>query len=263
MAAHPVEQAAYAHYALTVVHPFADGNGRVARALASVYLYRSLSIPLVVFASQRLAYLAALAAADQGDHGPWLAFVADRGIDTMQLIAEILRSAGRPQPDEVAERLDSSFSPRGRSHAELDNLALRLLAEAQTAWGQQIGRLRSRSLRAELGRGVSGAPAPAGYRRIGGGDCPAVIVNLATPPPAAFDVSLSFRVNIAQDDENPFGFQLEALGAQDHLDVRDTDVAPELSESLKLRLGDWVNRHLRALLEHLDLKSNPALKTYR
>jgi Fic family protein len=39
--AHPVEQAAYAHYALTVVHPFADGNGRVARALGSVYLYKN------------------------------------------------------------------------------------------------------------------------------------------------------------------------------------------------------------------------------
>src|SRR5262249_36629155 len=34
--AHPVQQASYAHYALTAIHPFSDGNGRVARALASV-----------------------------------------------------------------------------------------------------------------------------------------------------------------------------------------------------------------------------------
>ncbi|MBI3648097.1 MAG: Fic family protein [Actinobacteria bacterium] len=39
-AAHPVLQAAYAHYFLVAVHPFADGNGRVARAMASVYTYR-------------------------------------------------------------------------------------------------------------------------------------------------------------------------------------------------------------------------------
>jgi len=47
-AAHPVLQAAYAHYCLVAVHPFQDGNGRVARALASVYLYRNraASVPL-------------------------------------------------------------------------------------------------------------------------------------------------------------------------------------------------------------------------
>ncbi|HMA47288.1 MAG TPA: Fic family protein, partial [Frankiaceae bacterium] len=47
-AAHPVLQAAYAHHALTAVHPFADGNGRTARALASVYLYRAARVPLLV-----------------------------------------------------------------------------------------------------------------------------------------------------------------------------------------------------------------------
>jgi Fic family protein len=43
LAAHPVVQAAYAHYAFVCVHPFVDGNGRVARALASVFLYRPRS----------------------------------------------------------------------------------------------------------------------------------------------------------------------------------------------------------------------------
>jgi Fic family protein len=86
--AHPVEQAAYAHHALTAVHPFADGNGRVARALASVYLYKRHSIPLVVFADQRQIYFDVLARAEDGDTCPWIAFVADRGIDTIELMVE-------------------------------------------------------------------------------------------------------------------------------------------------------------------------------
>jgi Fic family protein len=45
LGAHPVVQAAYAHYCLAVVHPFADGNGRVARALASAFTYRAISMP--------------------------------------------------------------------------------------------------------------------------------------------------------------------------------------------------------------------------
>jgi Fic family protein len=103
--AHPVEQATYAHYALTAVHPFADGNGRVARALGSVYLYRSRSIPLVIYANQRAAYFDAIARADEGQAGPFLAFVADRGIDSMQLVEEILSPTAGPQPDEVARHL--------------------------------------------------------------------------------------------------------------------------------------------------------------
>lgn len=45
--AHPVMQAAFAHYAFVCIHPFPDGNGRVARALASVFLYRSPGVPLL------------------------------------------------------------------------------------------------------------------------------------------------------------------------------------------------------------------------
>ena len=64
--AHPILQAAYAHYGVVAVHPFADGNGRVARALASGYLYRRPGVPLVIFADQKDAYLDGLEEADQG-----------------------------------------------------------------------------------------------------------------------------------------------------------------------------------------------------
>ena len=49
---HPVAQAAYLHHALLHVRPFADGNGRVARALASGCLLRAASIPLVQLAER-------------------------------------------------------------------------------------------------------------------------------------------------------------------------------------------------------------------
>lgn len=47
---HPVVQAAYLLDALDHVQPFADGNGRVARALASGCLLRAASIPLLILA---------------------------------------------------------------------------------------------------------------------------------------------------------------------------------------------------------------------
>ncbi len=64
--AHPAVQAAFAHHALVAVHPFADGNGRVARLLASVFLLRVASVPLTVFAHQKAKYLSTLRSADRG-----------------------------------------------------------------------------------------------------------------------------------------------------------------------------------------------------
>lgn len=96
LAAHPVVQAAYAHYAFVRIHPFADGNGRVARALAAVFLYRRPGVPLVIFADQKTRYLDALEAADQDLSGPFVAFVAERAIDTIELVRMSLGAQSTP-----------------------------------------------------------------------------------------------------------------------------------------------------------------------
>jgi Fic family protein len=95
-AAHPVLQASYVHYAFVVIHPFADGNGRVARVLTSVFFYRACSIPFLVFVNQKPGYLEALHAADLADDRPLLIFFRDRGIDTMQLVIERLLTTAAP-----------------------------------------------------------------------------------------------------------------------------------------------------------------------
>jgi hypothetical protein len=56
-AAHPILQAAFAHYAFVRIHPFTDGNGRMARALASIFTYRGGSMPLMILVDQRDGYL--------------------------------------------------------------------------------------------------------------------------------------------------------------------------------------------------------------
>jgi Fic family protein len=57
-----------AHYAFVAIHPFADGNGRVARALASVFTYRAYSVPVLILAESRNDYLTNLEAADRSNH---------------------------------------------------------------------------------------------------------------------------------------------------------------------------------------------------
>jgi Fic family protein len=93
-AAHPVLQAAYAHYAFVCVHPFADGNGRVARALASAYLYRSPGVPLLIFADQKDPYIDVLEVVDAGDPRGFVHFMLQRVLDVIDLIRSFLRVPG-------------------------------------------------------------------------------------------------------------------------------------------------------------------------
>jgi Fic family protein len=60
----PPLAAAVVHSWLTIIHPFEDGNGRVARLLANVVLLRAGWPPLIVASSDRLQYLDALSASD-------------------------------------------------------------------------------------------------------------------------------------------------------------------------------------------------------
>ncbi|HXD34354.1 MAG TPA: Fic family protein [Pyrinomonadaceae bacterium] len=67
----PEVEAAWLHHRFTQIHPFQDGNGRVARALASIVFIREKWFPLVIHGdSQRDEYLTALENADYGDLKP-------------------------------------------------------------------------------------------------------------------------------------------------------------------------------------------------
>ncbi len=69
-------QAAWLHHRFTQIHPFQDGNGRVARALASLVLVKEGLFPLVVTRDDKPSYLNALEAADHGDLKPLIDIIA-------------------------------------------------------------------------------------------------------------------------------------------------------------------------------------------
>jgi hypothetical protein len=83
----PVLDATVVHAWLTHIHPFADGNGRLARLLANVALTKGGYPPLAISSkSDRGQYLDALAASDDGDILPLydlFATVIKRAVKTM------------------------------------------------------------------------------------------------------------------------------------------------------------------------------------
>lgn len=65
----------YLHHRLVYVHPFLDGNGRVARLAANLALMSAGYPPVVLRVSDRLRYYRYLQAADDGDLRPFAGFV--------------------------------------------------------------------------------------------------------------------------------------------------------------------------------------------
>ena len=64
---HPVVSAAWLHHRFVQIHPFQDGNGRVARAMTLLSLEREKFPPIVVDERSRNRYIDALDRANDGD----------------------------------------------------------------------------------------------------------------------------------------------------------------------------------------------------
>jgi Fic family protein len=68
---------AWLHHRFTQIHPYQDGNGRVARALGTLVLLKAELLPLVVDRDLRVDYIHALESADGGDLTPLAMQFAD------------------------------------------------------------------------------------------------------------------------------------------------------------------------------------------
>ncbi|MGA1285431.1 MAG: Fic family protein [Prochlorothrix sp.] len=87
----PEVGAAWLHHRFTQIHPFQDGNGRVARALASLVFIKAGLFPLVIRDLDRPVYIHALEAADAQDLKPLITLFTQRQKES------ILRALGLEQ----------------------------------------------------------------------------------------------------------------------------------------------------------------------
>ncbi len=259
-AAHPVVQAAYAHYAFVCVHPFADGNGRVARALASVFLYRRPGIPLVIFADQTPAYLDALSAADAGRPEAFVSFVEQRAIDTVNLVLAELPTMTSQADSELAQAISGkplSAPPGVRLARTVRGLLAHSVADV----------LAHEELPAHVSAAVSSDDFAGSYVAAREGSMlDPVSVTLSWVPHTACAVTLHYFIVVNEpwsaSDVSPDARRHPVLsivtdGAKrsgQDLRVWSHEVGPTASRAFELRLRAWVRGRLEELKRELAVR---------
>jgi Fic family protein len=120
----PEVMSAWLHHRFTQIHPFQDGNGRIARALASLVFLKAGLFPLVVKDSDRTVYIEVLEQADQDDLGPLVALFARLQRDA------ILKALGIEQQVKQARYAEQIISS-----------AIRVLEERATAEAEKLNQV--------------------------------------------------------------------------------------------------------------------------
>lgn len=262
-AAHPVLQASYAHYAFVSIHPFADGNGRVARALASVYTYRALSVPLVILAEHRTEYRAALEKADARDYQPFGEFTLDRTLDSIQLVSETLKAAGVPAPIEAATELKRVYLTQGGySHGEVDGAAYRVFDAFTSEVGRQSAGLNTPELAVSLGFDQATAIAPPNqlYRVPITAGPRIAQVRLRTTPPAKAELLRYVTLEVPKDSGQEDDLVLRCLETDDIFQARMTEAHPALTGTLQLRLSVFVHGFLGRAISDITKSASSILR---
>lgn len=145
----PMIVAAWFHHRFTQIHPYQDGNGRVARALTTLVLLRAELLPLVVDRDLRVEYIQSLEAADFGDLSPIAGLFArlERSaiLQALSVDADAEVSHQKTLTAAVIETLADKFGKRRQAKvAELrsvNEVARSLRAIARSSLADALSRL--------------------------------------------------------------------------------------------------------------------------
>jgi len=147
--AHPIVRAAWLHHRFICIHPFKDGNGRVARALVLLVLLAANYSPLVVDRTRRDEYLRTLDAANDGDLLPLIRLFAQ--LEIVALRSELEVPAPSPRVGQTAVDVAESVVERLRGvklgtdearAAAVASVAESVRARVESELSEQAARLK-------------------------------------------------------------------------------------------------------------------------
>jgi Fic family protein len=258
-AAHPVLQSAYAHYAFVSVHPFADGNGRVARALASVFTYRRFSIPLLILKGDT-EYLPALEAADSGDIQRFVDYILERAIDTIRLTEQSFKAARAPSLEAALNELTGLYILGEADSRKLVDVTANKLFDLFRDLTNERFNLVDLPNVVSLGTFTSGTK-PAlrtGYRAVRKS---ASGFALSSAEPFAVQVNRLFQVEVPNDGKADDYLLIRCWDPPDIFEATLSELTPEPTAAVRLRLSVWSQKLIDEAMNELSTRAVALLRS--
>jgi len=265
--AHPVLQAAYAHYCLVVIHPFADGNGRVARALASAFTYRAISMPIVILSDEKDSYLDALEQTDRGEYQQFVDFMLERSLDTIQLVNESAQGAQLPSSVQSVEAINGLYITKGGyTHDQIDKAGTQLLEILRRELIDEVSRQANGKVQGKVFAQMSSQRVPdsthrATFNRDSTSDIrkfeiDAVAITFSSSVPALAGIKRQYVLWLPKDADGKDDIQIrrDVDGVGD-FNARVQELIPSIKSSVQLRVRIFSERIIGEMLAELKLQA--------
>lgn len=139
----PEVEAAWLHHRFVQIHPFQDGNGRVARALATLVFIKAGWLPLVVRDRQRNEYIGALEEADEGNLKPLVLFFSklqrQEFVNALGIARDVSRAA---RVEARIQAIGQRFAQRREALAQEQQAAVSSARRLHEFAKQRMGNVR-------------------------------------------------------------------------------------------------------------------------
>jgi len=102
---HPLLIAATFHFRFVEIHPFDDGNGRMARLLMNLILMQAGYVLVIINTNTKAEYLLALELADGGELEPFITLIGRNLLQSLELFVRGAQGKAIDEPADLDAKL--------------------------------------------------------------------------------------------------------------------------------------------------------------